>query len=80
MTAFHAIKYTYRHAKAYSEPSQTYEMERFAKIVSSYQTLIIIAIRSILDVWQGSECASDIIQSKICHKADRQSICFWIKI
>ena len=50
MTAFHAIKYTYRHAKAYSEPSQTYEMERFAKIVCSFQTLIIIAIRSILDV------------------------------
>ena len=33
-------------------------MERFAIIVNDISSLIIVAKRSILDVWQGSECAS----------------------
>ena len=33
-------------------------MERFAKIINSFQPLTTFAKRSILDVWQGSEFAS----------------------
>ena len=45
-------------AEAYSEPCQTSKMERFAKIINSFQPLTTFAKRSILDVWQGSEFAS----------------------
>ena len=31
-------------------------MERFAKLVDGFELLTIFAKRSILDVWQGSEC------------------------
>ena len=34
-------------------------MERFAKIVNAFQPLTIFEKWSILDVWQGSEYASD---------------------
>ena len=41
--------------EAYSEPCQTSQMECFTKIINY---LTIFAERSILDVWQGSEHAS----------------------
>ena len=38
----------------YSEPTQTFKMERFAKLVKD---LTIFPNRSILDLWQGYEYA-----------------------
>ena len=35
-------------------------MELFAKIVKNYKTFTICAKTSILDVWQGSEYASEL--------------------
>ena len=49
--------------EAHSEPSQTYKMERFAKIVNGFQPLPIFAKPSILEVWQGSEYTSDSYKS-----------------
>ena len=48
--------------EAYSEPSQTSKMDSFAKIVNGVQPLIIFAKHSILDVWQGSEYASEVFR------------------
>ena len=45
------------HSEAYSEPFQTYKMERFAKIVNNFQPLTIFTNRSILDIWEGYEYA-----------------------
>ena len=45
--------------EAYSEPSQTYKMERFVKTVSGQKPLIIFTKRSILDAWQGSEYTTE---------------------
>ena len=36
-------------------------MERFVKILNGYKLFGIFAKRSILDVWQGSECAFEIL-------------------
>ena len=47
---------------AYWERCQTYEMERFAKIVNSFTQLIIFAKKLILDILRGSEYASESIQ------------------
>ena len=44
---------------AYSELCQIYTMKLFAKTVNGYKPLTIFAESSILDVWQGSEYASD---------------------
>ena len=41
-----------------SEPSQTSNMDLFAKIINGWKTLTIFAKRSILDIWLGSEYAS----------------------
>ena len=46
---------------AYSGPCQTSKMECFAKIANTIQALTIFAKGSILDVWEGSEYASDIL-------------------
>ena len=48
---------------AYSVLYQTSMMERFAKIVNSYNPRTIFAKRSILDVWVGPEYASVFIVS-----------------
>ena len=44
----------------YSNPCQTSKMERFAKLVNGWKQLTIFAKSFILDVEQGSECASAI--------------------
>ena len=47
--------------EVHSEASQTSKMELFAKSVTSFQPLTVFAKYSILDVWLGSEYASEII-------------------
>ena len=47
-------------AKANSKLCQTSQMELFTKIVKHWKSLIIFAKISILDVWQGSEYASEL--------------------
>ena len=46
-------------AVTYSEVCQTYNMERFVKIVNGWKLLTIFAKRFILDVLQGCQYASD---------------------
>ena len=48
--------------EAHSDYSQTPKMESFAKIVNSSANyfLTILVKSSILDIWTGSECASNI--------------------
>ena len=41
----------------YSESCQTSRIECFAKIVNGFLVFTTFAKRSILDIWQGSECA-----------------------
>ena len=41
----------------YSEQIQTSNMKYFAETVNAWKPLTIFPKRSILDVWQGSECA-----------------------
>ena len=43
---------------AYSEPCQTSQIVRFAKIVKSFEPLTVCVKGSILDVLQGSQYAS----------------------
>ena len=45
-------------SQKYSEPYLTSKMERFAKIVNSFQPLTIFAKRYMSDVGQGPEYAS----------------------
>ena len=45
-------------AKAYSEPCQTFKVERVTKIANGWKLLTIIAIRSILDIRQCSQYSS----------------------
>ena len=44
--------------EVYSEPYQASKMELFARIVTSFQPLIIFEKSSILDIWWRSEYAS----------------------
>ena len=44
----------------YSGPTQRSNMELFAKIIDCIKPLTIFAKNSTLDVWLGSECASEI--------------------
>ena len=44
--------------KTYSQPCQIYEVERFGKLMNGVLPRTIFSICSVLDVWQGSECAS----------------------
>ena len=46
-------------------------MESFVKIVNSYKKLIIFKKRSILDVWQDSELASDSCVKSAKHWPDK---------
>ena len=46
-------------SEAYSEPSQTFKMERFSKMVNGWILLTFFAKNFILDVWLGSEHVSD---------------------
>ena len=46
------------YAELYSQPSQIFKMELFAKIVNTWKPLTIFAKNSILDIWQGSEYVS----------------------
>ena len=45
---------------AYSEASRTSKMELIAKIVNGWKPLTVFAKRFILDVWLGSEYASEV--------------------
>ena len=47
-------------SEANSESCQTSKMELFAKIVKNEKPFTIFAKTSILDVWQGSEYASEL--------------------
>ena len=49
----------FRYWEAYSEPCQTPKIELFVKIVSGWKLLTIFAKSFILDIWRGSEYASD---------------------
>ena len=48
------------YSEAYSKPSQTSNLQLFAKISYGWKLSIIFAESSILDIWPGSECASGI--------------------
>ena len=45
--------------EAHSEPTRTYKMELFAKIVTTFQRLTIFGKSSILDIWLGFEYTSE---------------------
>ena len=47
------------HTEAYSEPYQISKMERFGEIVNGFLPLTIFAKRTILDIWQSSQYASN---------------------
>ena len=53
-----------RSSEVYLEPSQTYKMAFFAKIVNDFQPFIF-ANSSILDVCLGSDCVPGLTQQKI---------------
>ena len=44
--------------EAHSEPSKTFNMEAFLKIINGWKLLTISVKTSPLDVWQGSEYTS----------------------
>ena len=50
-------------AEAYSEPSRTSTMELFMKIVNGLNPWTIFPKSSILDIWRGSEYATDLKHS-----------------
>ena len=52
------------YTEAYSEPSRTFTMKFFAKIVNGFQALTIFGKSSILGVHLGSEYAFDIRYSE----------------
>ena len=58
----------------YSESFETSKMELFAKIVSDFQPLTILAKSSILDVWQDYEYASDVCYSTQWTNARNNSV------
>ena len=47
--------------ETYSEPYQTSKMDCFSKIVTDFKPLTVFGKRSVLDVWQNSECSSDYV-------------------
>ena len=53
------------YSEAYSEPSQKYKMELFAKINKGYKLLTIFAKSAILDVWLGSKWTSVIAEQDV---------------
>ena len=46
---------TYVFAEGNSEPCQTSKMERLGKMGNGQKLLTVLAKRTILDVWQGSD-------------------------
>lgn len=52
------VKWVYL-AEAYSEPSKTSQIEFYMKIFNSSNPLLILLKSSNIDVWEGSECASN---------------------
>ena len=46
-------------SQVYNETIQTSKIEPFVKLVNGWKPLIIFAKRFILDIWLGSEYASD---------------------
>ena len=60
MVMFALPKWDLQSAEAFSEPYETFTMERFAKIVNGWKSLIIFVKRFMLGVWQGSEYASGV--------------------
>ena len=48
-------------AESYSKSCQTTNTERFPKIINEFPPLITFPKLFILDVWQGSEYASDYV-------------------
>ena len=46
-------------SQVYNETIQTSKIELFVKLVNGWKPLIIFAKRFILDIWLGSEYASD---------------------
>ena len=48
-----------RVSETYSEASQAPKMELFAKILEGFQPLTVFEKNSVLDVWLGSEYASE---------------------
>ena len=56
LTPNRLIYFSCKTSETYLEPYQTYKIERFAKIVNVWKLLTIFDKRTILDVWQGSEC------------------------
>ena len=46
-------------SQTHSEPCETSKMELFAKLVNHFQSLNIFPKSSILDIYQGSDYASD---------------------
>ena len=46
-------------SEAYSKPCETPKMGIFVKIINSFQPLTIFPKSSILDIWQGSDNASN---------------------
>ena len=57
-------------SEANSQPCQTFKMELFARIVKNWNPFTICAKASILDIWQGSEYASE-LASKL------KDVSFW---
>ena len=48
-----------RYPEIYSEPNQTSKMELLVKLINGFQPLTNFAESSVLHIWLGSECASD---------------------
>ena len=51
----------YNYLQAHSELCQTSKMERFANVHNGWMQLTIFANCSILDIWQDSKYASDLL-------------------
>ena len=54
--------------ETYLESYQTAKMKFFCEIVNSFQLLIFLKESSLLDVWQGSQYASE------CHQSGTYSL------
>ena len=64
------------HQEAYSEPCRKSKLKLFTEIVNGLQPLTIVAKSSVLDIWQGSECAFSILNWSI---KMRSFCCQWLR-
>ena len=55
-------KFLPQYTQAHSKPSQTSRIELFARIVNGFKPRTIFTETSILDVWLGCQCGSDMRQ------------------